>query len=343
MFFSTGAAAWSSAGRPPVDLKANQLLLVRGAYIAAIASSGPYLVWETGSSKRHPLSALMERDQRTGRMRRLARSTLPAFGIGTTAQWVVYATEAASRIDLVAVRHDGSKRFALTHSLAAPVTSRGDRIAWAEQDDDVQRVVVREMAAGRQWTAWQLGRCRHNRCYRIDAVTLADEGVAFDRGAIGMQPSIVVRRRFDQPRPSLFEVAHDPQPDLATSSAGVLFYWLGHGWMRWDFARKRPEPTNVKGSSWVLADEHDRLLLRGGSRCNPRLIVQLPRERSFVIRAPASTSASPKGFGPLCRLLTGVTWQGSRLLAAWYVIPKLSLQAHADVGLVGVIMATHIP
>jgi hypothetical protein len=33
----------------------------------------------------------------------------------------------------------------------------------------------------------------------------------------------------------LKKLANDPQPDLARSSAGAYYYWLRHGWMRWNF------------------------------------------------------------------------------------------------------------
>ena len=53
-------------------------------------------------------------------------------------------------------------------------------------------------------------------------------------------------------------------------------------------------------------------------------------EGALVIHAPTSTPASPKGFGPLCRLMTHFHWQDRRLAVAWSIIPKISLRSGAD-------------
>jgi len=91
---------------------------------------------------------------------------------------------------LFAVRHDGFGRRTLTANLAAPFAARGERVAWAELDQDTYRVVVRNMATGKQWIAAKVPRCVATRCFRIDGVTLADGGVVFSRGAIGFRFSL---------------------------------------------------------------------------------------------------------------------------------------------------------
>jgi hypothetical protein len=183
-----------------------------------------------------------------------------------------------------------------------------------------------------------MSRCRRGRCYRIDSVTLADNGVVFERGAIGPQPSLIIRRRFGNSSVSTASVAHDPQPELAASSAGALFYRLRHGWFRWDFGQRRPHLVRLPApDSWVLGYEHGGLLLLGGSRCKPTLTLE-SRNKSLVIQAPASTPASPRVFGPLCRLMTDFQWQGERLVVAWSIIPEISLRGGVEVGLVGVVV-----
>jgi hypothetical protein len=326
----------------PSTAKPHQLLLVKGQAVRTLAVVGPYLTWEQGTS-RSAQSMLMERVVATGKTKLLASNALAQFGLATTTTRVVFAARGRSGLELVAVRHDGGGRLVLTRSLAAPIAARGDLVAWAEQSASSQRVVVRHMRTGHEWVAAQMSRCRRGRCYRIDSVTLADKGVVFERGAIGPHPSLIVRRGFSEERVTTASVAHDPQPELAASSAGALFYWLQHGWFRWDFGQRRPHLVKLPASrSWVLAYERGGLLLQGGSQCDPTLTLK-SRRQSLVIHAPPSTPASPKGFGPLCRLMSHFHWQDRRLAVAWSIIPKISLRSGADVGLVGTVVALPTP
>src|SRR4051812_28029365 len=116
-------------------------------------------------------------------------------GLAAGHGWVAYGAGVAPR--LMSSRPDGSGARVLATGLVTPVASRGELLAWGEQSGGRQRIVVRDMRSGSDWVAADMPRCGHSGCYRIDAVTLADEGVAFDRGAIGPQPSYVGRRRFD--------------------------------------------------------------------------------------------------------------------------------------------------
>jgi hypothetical protein len=336
---ASGSNAASSA-----PLTARSVLLVKGAFVGSIATDAHYLTWEVAASRGQPLSPVFERKLRGGPVKRLATRTLPEFGLASTATHVVYAEQGKSGPELVAIRHGGRHRIVLTRSLAAPIASRGNRVAWAEQTCSTQRVVVRHMTSGRVWIAAQMRRCDRTGCYRIDAVTLADEGVVFDRGAIGPQPSFIVRRRFQDRKPAIVKLPNDPQPDLARSSAGAYYYWLRHGWMRWNFGEAHQHATGRQGlHSWVLDNEHGRLLLQTGPSCKPRLEIQLPSGRTLVAAAPNSTRASPKNFGPLCRELNAFVWQPPRLLIAWSLIPKISVQSHTDVGLVSVVSELSTP
>src|SRR5829696_8441427 len=59
------------------------------------------------------------------------------------------------------------------------------------------------MAAGRTWVAASMPRCQGTRCWRIDAVTLADDGVVFTRVASNPDASTVMRRAFTESGPDL--------------------------------------------------------------------------------------------------------------------------------------------
>lgn len=155
-------------------------------------------------------------------------------------------------------------------------------------------------------------------------------------------PFLIVRRRFGQGKLTIAAVEGDPQPDLPPSSAGALYFRLRHGWMRWDFGTRRPRPTKLDAGQWIVGYENGRLLLRTGSQCLPRLIVRIQGRSSETVPVPVSTTASTRGFGPLCRLMTDFAWTGRRLVVAWAVIPRISLNVHTNVGLVGVVIETTV-
>ena len=336
-----------SGGQTSGRVKATRVVLVKDAAVQAVAASNDYLAWARGpfsGRSRRPLPVL-ERPRSTRRTRKLANDSFPQFGLATTSDWVVYAKSAGREIRLVAVRHDGSDRTTLARSVVAPIASRGDLVAWAEQARGLQRVVVRNMRSGHVWVAARMRPCGHGRCYRIDAVTLAEHGVVFDRGSIGSQPSLLVRRAFGGARAASVPIANDPQPDLAPSSAGALYYALGRGWRRRDFGRRRRVGVKPRGRGWwILGYERGRLLLVSTSaRCRPRIALQLGGARPIPLPAPTSTPASPHEFGRLCRLFAGFAWAQRRMLIGWSVLPDLSLRTHTDVGIDGVIDSMTVP
>ena len=336
-----------SGGQATGRVKAKRVVLVRDAAILAVAAYRDYLVWARGpfsGRSGQPLPVLERRPGMT-RPRKLAADSFPQFGLAAARDWVVFARRAGREIRLLAVRHDGRDRTLLARSLIAPIASRGDVVAWAEETGHLQRIVVRNMRTGRAWIAARMQACRHGRCYRIDAVTLATDGVVFDRGAIGSQPSFVVRRRFGSGRPSSVTVPKDPQPDLAPSSDGALYYALGHGWRRWDFGRRKPVAVKPRGRGWwILGYERGRMLLVSTSaRCRPRIALQLGTQRPIPLPAPRSTPVSPHEFGRLCRVFGGFSWPTRRILAGWSVLPDLSLRTHTDVGINAVIDSLTVP
>jgi hypothetical protein len=330
---------------PAPAIRSGRAILVKDLRIVTVAAGGRYLLWEAAGSEEHPVTLLMRRDLETGKTEELSDATLPAWGLASTATWVVYVADKAPP-QLVAVRHDGRDRTVLSDNLIAPIDARGTLVAWAEGDSSHQRVVVRELESGDEWLAADMPSCVNGRCYRLDKVTLAHRGVVFARGAIGPHPSVVVRRAFDDPRPAGVSVPGDPQPDLVRSSEGAFYYQLRRGWMRWDFGERRPRPIDLvpvaPRGPVPLEYRQGRLLLAMDLPCRSTLIIR-GGGRTFRLAAPASTPYSPKEFGPLCAQLTAAFWSGNKLLGAWAVLPKLSVESHEDVGLVGVAFAADTP
>jgi hypothetical protein len=167
-----------------------------GVSPAAVAVDRRHVVWEPGPLEGEFSSTLVQWDPRSGRTVTLAPNVAPLFGLASSTHWVVYVTPSQPE-RVMMVRHDGTGRQEIASAPIAPVTGRGDLVAWAEEDNGNQQVVVLDTETGRRWLAAEMPACVGERCYRIDWVTLSDKGVVFDRGAIGPQPSFVVRRRFD--------------------------------------------------------------------------------------------------------------------------------------------------
>jgi hypothetical protein len=317
---------------------------MRDVSVGPIASSHEYLVWEATTGEEGGVDVLYERKLRTGAIRKLALSPNSHYGLAIAGNSIFYATGVGEQSKLVEVGTDGRPRGALSRSLIAPFDVRGKYIAWAERDGAHQRVVVRNLKTGRQQVVMELG-CPAGHCYRIDRVTLADKGVVFDLGAISQgNPSLIVRRAFRAPRPESAKVPADQQPDLAESSAGPLYYWLMHGWMSWDFGQRRPHLTRLAPTTpYPLDDEDGRLLFVAGGPCSQRALVRLPGGRKIRPPAPVRTPVSPREFGRLCRNLTGFSWTGNRLLLAWSLVPRVTLESHSDVGLAGMVTVAHVP
>ena len=318
-----------------------RLLVTNHRALGPVALGGGYLVWETGGSQQTVPNELFQRHLDAGRATRLSPAATAAYGVASTSGWVVYAHEQGTSVELRAVSHDRSTRLTLARSLIAPIDSRADLVAWAEQDGSRQRVVVRNMATGKVWRAADLPRCVRGRCYRIDTVTLGRGGVAFDRGAVGPQPSFVVRRGFVAAAPDSVPIPGDPQPDLARSSSGAYYYAVGRGWFRWDLGMRRPRLEQLDATDSVVLDyESGRALLLSRRGCQTRLAVRGADGRMQPVAAPTWSPGVPRDLGPLCRSLTGYVWSGRLLIAAWAVQPDVSVQSHTDVGLVGEIVSS---
>jgi hypothetical protein len=319
------------------------LIRQRDRALRPVAASPGFLVWGSGGVESETLATkLVQRDLRSNLMRVLANSIRPDLGLASTSRWVVYAAGGDSPA-VVAVSHDGSRRRVLGEGLIAPIASRGDRVAWAQEDNRDQRVFVRNMTTGQLWLAARLPRCIAGRCYRIDSVTLADRGVVFDRGAIGPQPSLIVRRAFTDQKPISVQIPNDPQPDLAPSSQGALYYAYARGWYRWDFGQRVPRLTRFKGAvqTPILRYERGDWYLRTGKSCKPSLVRIRPRGATTVVGS--STSASRLGRIPSsdCAEMTDLVLAGSNAITAWVFRPVYAITAHVDFGLVGVLLTTN--
>src|ERR1043166_292624 len=118
---------------PRRTLGGHTLISLNDNAAGAVAAGPRFVVWEEQPSDDHPLPPLVQRDESTGKMRVLATKVLTQLGFGSTKRYVGYAESGDAGTELMAVRHDGRGRIALSRSLAAPVAYRGERVAWAEQ------------------------------------------------------------------------------------------------------------------------------------------------------------------------------------------------------------------
>ena len=304
-------------------------LLLEATPARAVVVRGRYAVWGTFGSDEGAVPTLARRDLRTGATTVLARPIAPQYGLAATARDTVYAT-AAVPPKLVALRRGATSRLVLSRRLLAPFAWRGDRIAWAEQHGDQQRVIVRNLKTGNEWVAADVPMCDRGRCYRIDAVTLGSDGVVFDRGAIGPQPSFIVRRRFTSSHPEELQLANDPQPDLAPSSAGALFFALGRGWRRWDFEQANPTaaPVDEGGREQPLLREGSRWFFLRHDGCDDAVVEQIG-QRTSIVGSPATVrrlSAAGKAF---CARFLSLTWSEGRAVTTWSVAPAAA-HSHAE-------------
>lgn len=317
-----------------------------GRVLAPVALAGRYLVWVSGELEAEAVSpVLLGRSLGSTRTTTLARDVIPSLGLAAAAGWVVYATSGKEGKPprLAAIRTDGTDRQVLTDSLIAPIASRGTAVAWAEQDGDRQRVVTRDLAKGRNWIAADVPRCRGG-CYRIDAVALADKGVVFTRGAIGPQPSHVVRRGFSDPKAQQVTVPNDPQPDLVPSSAGALYFVLARGWYRWDFGGGPPRLTRYAGAvpPQLLGFERGRWFVLHGQGCAQRLVVVGTDGQALTTTSPPVVSAlagAEKGPKADCVTMADLVWTGRQSLTSWFLVPSESEESHENAGLVGLLIA----
>jgi copper transport protein len=315
-------ARTSSEAEPLVLDERKDGLVLEGKPARALSVEGRSIVWETFGSDEGAVAALAVRDLRTHRSTTLARDIAPQYGLAEASGTIVYATGTLPP-RLVAIQRPGERRLLLASRLIAPFTWRGERVAWAQQNGARQQIVVHDLSTGRQWIAADVPSCEQQRCYRIDGVTLADRGVVFVRGAIGPQPSFVVRRAFSAQRPEAIAVAHDPQPDLVPSSAGAAYFALGQGWYRWDFGRAKPTRAPFKGDGSVdpIGYDRGRWFVREHRGCDDVIVALLPDERRVVVGSPTTARALAGVGRGFCAKSVNLAWTGGRVVTSWVMTP----------------------
>jgi hypothetical protein len=324
---------------PP--LKRGIVVREPGRAVLDVALSADHLVWEAGPLESEKIPVLRQRDLQTGRVITFATDVLPDYGLAATRRWVVYASQAASgRVQLNAVRYDGSGHVILSDYIAAPLAARGDSVGWAEVAGSRFDVFVKEMTNGPKWLAASLPRCPRQGCYRIDAVTLAEGGIVFDMGAIGPQPSRIVRRTFSAARPASVAVPRDSQPDLVPSSAGALYYWFNHGWYAWDFGDQHPRATTYGAATAAPVlrfQDHHFFLTVTKPHCESKVVAQSENGGSIVLQRSELISRLSRKEG--CPRLTGLTLAGRQVIVAWAVGSDEAENNHTDAGLLGLVVA----
>jgi hypothetical protein len=328
-----------AAHAPKTRLLPEVVARIEGLSPAAVAVDRYHVVWEPGPLEGEFSTTLVQRDLRSGHMTTLARNVEPLFGLASSTEWVVYVTPSQPQ-QVVMVRHDGTGRQVIATGPIAPITGRGDLVAWAQEANGNQQVVVMDTRTGHRWLAADMPACVGERCYRIDWVTLSDDGVVFDRGAIGPQPSFVVRRRFAAADSEEMTLPNDPQPDLIPSSSGAFYNWFGHGWYRWDFGSD-PVPVDISENVGTPRGFEDGVVFvqHQTARCQFQLLTRSPGGRTVVESDPA-TVAAPRPQPGDCLQLASIVSTDRQVITGWTLIPRETEQGHSEEELSGLVLAS---
>jgi copper transport protein len=334
---ATAAIRPAEVGSDAVVLEQDRgALQVAGRAQSARAEDAGHLIWATLPSEASTVATVVRRDLRARRSTTLARNVAPLFGLAVAGGWAAFVTATAPP-QLVAVRTGGGDRQVLSRAVAAPIASDGSRVAWAEQQGGRQRIVVRDMAQGKDFVAADVPACDRAGCYRIDAVTLADRGVVVARGAIGPQPSSILRREFTAPRAESVRLPDDPQPDLIASSAGAAYFALGRGWYRWDFGAADPVRASdgVGEPSSPIAYQGGRWYVQRHGSCGDTIVVSEPGRRTHVVVAPKTVLALAGNPRDVCPSFIGLSVSGGMVVTSWAISP---VETHSEARVTGVIL-----
>jgi hypothetical protein len=326
------------------ELSPGTLLRARGDAIGPVAVGAGGVAWARGPLEGEDEQPLVYARRAGSRRDVLVGHNINRnFGIVAMTRSVVYVGGPLGR-DLLAVPYSGGRARRLTRHVVAPIAGRGALVAWAEQDASAQRVVVLDEATGRRRVVARLRACDRGRCYRIDAVTLARDGVVFARGAIGEHPSQIVRVRFGGGRLERHAVPGDPQPDLVDASDGALFYVLLRGWYRWDFGDAEPRRVDVVGPTGarLLGYEDGRYFVERESGCDDVVEARHARGTSEPI-VPLDELHALAPPGRRCVVLGGIAWTARSILTGWAVAVREAEEEHEDAGLRGALIVTPLP
>jgi hypothetical protein len=313
------------------------------AAVGPVAASARDLVWESGPLEAETLSpSLQDRNLATGSTRTFAGTVNPLFGLASTSRFVFFVRSSGNSTNVVRTSHRGTNARVLTNDLVTPIASRGSVVAWGEQAGPTERVVA--YTGTRRWIVAQLPRCTTKGCYRLDAVTVAKDGIVFTRDAVGSQRSFVVRRAFGTGTIQSIAVTRDPQPDLVPSSSGALYYVLLRGWYRWDFGSARPRPVSFAN------DAPKQLILHEGSRwywlvrhdCSVRIESSAGGNASGL-NLPARLAELGPQAGRTCIELGALVLARTHAIASWAIASKAAEEDHSDAGLRGAVISARVP
>jgi hypothetical protein len=336
-----GLADATRAAAP--ELGGGVLVVVSGAAAGPVGSDADHVVWESGPLETDSIQPVLhDRVLSTGKTTTIARKVDPLYGVASTTRSVFFARTAPGGTQLLRVSHGGGRSRVLTGSLAAPIASRGDVVAWAEETDASQRVVAMNARTGRQWEVASMPRCTVSGCYHIGAVTVSDAGIVFTRDAVGQQPSQVVRRGFADEALESIDIVDDPQPDLVPSSTGALYYVLSRGWYRWDFGERDAQPVAFDGgpTTRLLRFEDGRFYSLTRMGCSYRIETRAADGtgvRSLV--TPEGLRDGARAPAGACKQLASFAWTGRQPLTAWAIAWASAAARHEDEGLSGAVVA----
>jgi hypothetical protein len=340
---TTSLAALADATRVPAPVIGPGVLAsFSGTAAGPVGSDGGHVVWESGpleTDSSQPI--LRDRTLSTGTTRTIASKVDPLYGVASTARWVFFARTTVSGTQLLRASHEGAESSVVTDSLASPVASRGDVVAWAEESGSSQRVVALDAAHDVQWTVARMPSCSVSGCYHIGAVTVAENGIVFTRAAVGSQPSLVVRRAFGETGTQSVAIADDPQPDLVPSSSGALYYALSRGWYRWDFGDSRPRAVTFADDpvKSLIRHEDGRWYWLSRQGCDYRVESGGGAGGRVTFVMPGRLERLAPGAAPACTHLGGFGWTGRQAIMSWVIAWAASVGAHEDEGLRGAVVA----
>jgi hypothetical protein len=339
------ALARATTASPP-QLADSVLVRVEGSAVGALAVDSTHIVWESGPIQSDDFQpSVYERDLETHRVRVLAKDADPLYGLASTAGWVFYARRTPSGIELRQVAHGtaGGDR-AVTTALLGPVASRGNVVAWAEQDGKRQTVVALDSTSGRRYIVARVPACTNSGCYRIGQIAIAEEGIVFTRNAIEGQPSMLVRWTFATQGTRSFIVPNDPQPDVVATPHGVLYYALLRGWFQLTYTGDRPTayaPPRKPAGAILVGRRGQRvyLLVRRGCNSEMHWAAAAGRPNAHTLLRPRSVRVLAGASDGACVQLAGITWADRQPLTSWSLAPEEDVAGHTDDGLRGVIVA----
>jgi hypothetical protein len=311
-------------------ISAGTIARVRGANVAVtqVAVSPGVVAW-TQSYEDYPISEIRVFDLRSHRARVLAKTQVLNAGL-VAAHGRIVDVEERARPTLVARRLDGrGDPKVLSSRVEGEFDGRGGVVAWGENDGRFQRVVVSSLETGRETVVFRRPRCGRDYCFRIDAVSVADDGVVLARGAVGPGFTEIARQRLGDARPEIWRIEGAPQTELLRSSAGALVSIPRQGLVEWRFGTRTRRTVSVVRSSRETVLGYERpfwFVARDGRR---------PAVLAVRQAAPAVVAARPRpARSPRVVSLAAWAWTGRQVVANWLVRGSGSREEEVEANLI---------